>query len=427
MNLCKIGIKNVLLTFFDKNHTMNRMQTTLINEVPVIFFERKDAPLYIRVIFQAGARYDEKEGTAHFLEHMLASGSAKFSTKDLLAEYIENVGGQFDLFTNHDTITLNAQVADSSDLQIAIDILDQMINHSLFSPESLEKERGSIFSEQANRKSNQKEFVVSVYQKLFFQNTSLEKSILGTKESLSSISLEDLLKFKEKNITKNRMSVIVAGDIEIEILKKELEKILPKERGEEISLEKPLPIIKDKLVDLENYPSKQASLIIGFRTRNFTLKDKVCGDICAAYLGGGRASLLIKELRYKKGLVYDIFAYNINHPDRGTFTIRTNCESDNFSNVLKKIKEEVEKFIQEGITEEKFSFIKSKIEKTFKIKLQTSKSWVEQNEKFLVSDYILKLNQITTEDIREYLVKNLNPEEMYIAVCGPESLKESLD
>jgi len=403
------------------------MQTILINEVPVIFFERKDAPLYIRVIFQAGARYDEKEGTAHFLEHMLAAGCQKFPTKDLLAEYIENVGGQFDLFTNHDTITLNTQIADSSDLNIALDVLEQMINHSLFSSEILEKERGSIFSEQANRKSNQKEFVVDVYQKLFFQNTPLEKSVLGTKESLSSISLEDLLKFKEKNITKKRMSVVVSGDIEIEILKKELERILPKVVGEEISLEIPLPVLKDKLTDIEIYPSKQASLIVGFRTRHFTLKDKVCGDICATYLGGGRASLLIKELRYKKGLVYDIFAYNINHPDRGTFTIRTNCESSNFSEVLNTIKKEVEKFIQEGIPEEKFSFTKSKIEKTFKIKLQTSKSWVEQNEKFLVSNYILELNQITTKDIKEYLRKNLDLEEMYTAVCGPESLKESLD
>jgi predicted Zn-dependent peptidase len=403
---------------------LKQAQTSLVEGVEIKFFEKKDAPIYIRFIFQAGSRYDKKEGTSHFLEHMICAGSEKFPSKDLLAEYIESVGGQFGLFTTFDSIYLNIQIAEASDLNMAMNLFDQMINHSLFSLDIIERERGAIFSEQSLKKTNQKDYVYVINQKLLFQKTILEKTILGTKETVANITIDDLVEFKNKNLTKDNLSIIVSGDLDLNKFKSELLKVLPQSSNENKKEIKKLPIIKENKGLFEIYQATQASLIFGFRLNNFDLKNKVCADICADYLGGGRASLLIKELRYKRGLVYSIFVQNKIFLDSGIFIIKTDCGAEVFSETTKVIKESIENLYKNSISEEKIDFIKTKIKKSFKIKVQNSQSIVEQNELFSVVDYIEMLNSISTTDIKSFIIENLDPQDAHLSVCGSESVKE---
>lgn len=397
--------------------------------IPFHHFQRKGAPLYIRIMIRAGSRYDEKSGAAHFLEHMLCAGTKKFPSKDLIAEYIENIGGMFSLSTDNEFIRINVEVAEEKDLPAAITVIDEMINNPLFDSKTLETERGSILSEYTGKKANQKEFVWVVYRRLFFQKTDMEKITLGTPDSIKSISAKDLISFKEKYFRRENIKVISAGDIDIEKIANELEKVFPNFVEQKKKTRPRLPIFRDKDFDIEIYPSRQASIFVGFRTNLMTLKDQICADICANYLGDGRSSLLNNELRYKRGLVYSTFSFMQNHEDCGAFGVRTDCEVEKYKDVISTIDLVLENFKKEGISLDKLSNVKSKIIKSSIIKLQTSENLVSRSDRIAaafneqsIDSYLSRLKEITAKDIKTYIDNNLKDEWHYTAVCGPKSI-----
>ncbi len=389
--------------------------------------------MFLRVLIKAGSRYDTKSGTAHFLEHMLCAGSKNFLSKDLLAEYIENVGGKFALSTDGEFIRIDLEAPEAGDLPTILTVLDEMLNNSLFNPDSFETERGSIFTEFLNRKSNQKEFVWEVYRRLFFQQTELSKSNLGDEDSIKSITNSDILEFKNRRFARDNFTVISSGDIDVQILADGLKKIFPS-RINEFVVSETLPIIREKWSDIEPYNSKQVNIIIGYRIPALNILSKVCGDICGEFLAGSRSSFFNKELRYKRGLVYSVSYIHKFYEDAGVLAIRTDCEKSRFEEVLKIITEEFKNLSENSISSEKLELVKNKIIKSFKIKLQTSESWVTQNEILTtvsdnksILDYINILEKISEKDMGDYLKNTFKEEHLFLALCGDKTISDDLN
>ncbi len=396
-----------------------------LEDIPVRFHQKKDAPIYIRVQFLAGSRFDEKEGTAHFLEHMMCAGSQKFTTKNLLAEYIEAVGGNFALSTSSDYINIDIQVPTKDEMKIAVVILDEMVNHSLFEPATLETERGSILSEQVIAKNAQRSYIHTVFKKLAYQKTDIAKNVLGTKESVMTITTEDLKKHRTKYIHRQTLKILVVGDISEEELIKEMRGINWATGPCFIVVN--LPIVANQLFVLEIYNSKEATLRAGFRLSTFDIKNRICGDILAEFLGSSRSGILSQELRYKRGLIYSASAHHFQSIDGGTFSVTTSTEVKNFAEVLSVIKQIIEDLIAQGIPASTLKYIKSKILKSMKIDLQTSKAWVNYIENYDLEETSRYLEDISEGDIKNYINQNFAIDKFFVAVCGPEDLRMILE
>jgi predicted Zn-dependent peptidase len=175
---------------------------TLKNGSSLFLLRKSGAPLYIRTSVNAGTRWNNIPGTAHFVEHMIIAGSKKFPSKNLLVEEIEKVGGEISAFTNFDTISVNAQVAEKNDLSIATDILSEMLCNSLFDPSVIENERGAILSELRSKKSNPSRYVFDLFSSLVFQNTYMKYPTLGNEESIKQIGRSDIKNFGLKAISR---------------------------------------------------------------------------------------------------------------------------------------------------------------------------------------------------------------------------------
>jgi predicted Zn-dependent peptidase len=410
-----------------------KLQIEEVCGVKIFHFQKKGAPLYISAIVQSGARYDKKLGVAHFAEHMICAGSENFPSKDKLAEYIENAGGNFSLETDSDTIRINVVVADMDDLSVAISTLDEIINKPIFDTKTFENERGSILSEYASKKANQDKFIWDVYRRLFFQKTNVEQSVIGDQNSISSISIEDIILFKKEHFSRDNFSIISCGDVDVKKITEKIEPVLSKlPLSSKIAIEKisRLPIFADKLNDIEIYSqSKQANLIMGIRTKTDNLIDMVCGQICANYLAVGRASLLMKKLRYEKGVVYGVSAFSNVYADRGVFVIQTSCEMAKFSDVKRIIADSLRNLNNDSAFFENLNIFKTRLKKSFTVKLQTSESWVKYNnslaimpDSYSVFDYLSVINDINAGKMENYLLKNFSDNPIFTAVCGPEKL-----
>lgn len=402
-------------------------QRNLKNGAQVFLFKRSGMPIYIRASFFAGSRFDEITGTAHFLEHILTAGTQKFPSKNLIAEYIQEVGGEFSAGTSNNVLHFNVEIPEKSDLRIGVEVIRECLTRSLFDSKIIETERGSIYSEINAKRSNPKEYVWEVSRRITLSPTNASRSTLGTIEEVSSIHPDLLKSFFNTHIHSGNVAFIVSGDVEIDSLLSELEKIdLP--AGEKFIIDAPLPIVRDKIFEVENYPNlDQLQVVLSNRVLFDSYKEYCAFAVLNNILAVGRGSRLMTKLRYKTGIVYSISGSLFEGPDYGTFGINFSCDKKNYEQAKQLIFGEFENLKKNNIENSEFQRTKSKISKGLIRLRQTSESWVKahENEALFNSssmktseDYINTINELTVKDIKHVIDKYLIEKDFYTAVCG---------
>ena len=95
----------------------------------------------------AGSRHETEtnNGVAHFLEHMAFKGTTKRSALKI-AEEIEAVGGYLNAYTSKEVTAYYARVL-KNDTPLALDILADIFQNSIFDPAELDREREVILQE----------------------------------------------------------------------------------------------------------------------------------------------------------------------------------------------------------------------------------------------------------------------------------------
>lgn len=395
----------------------------LSNGSKLFHFQRKNSPISIKASFLGGSRYDKKIGTAHFLEHMLVAGSKKFTSKNLLAGYIERIGGEFGARTNGDILQFNVHMAETSDLKVGIEVLREILCNPLFSEAIIESERGAILAEIGGQKSSPREAIWEVYRRLFYQKTPLAQSILGTPESVASITKADLLDFYSRYLTAGRLTYITSGDVDVDVIASALDASIAIPHASRLT-PSPLPIIREVLFDEETYPGKQAHAIVGYRILPEDLIEEVALYLLDELLAVGRSARLVTELRYKQGLIYNLSSLKTRGPDSGVWAVQTACIAGNIPKVLDTVHKELITIASSGISEEELVFIKTKTIKSKIRMLQRSEAWVDFHAPLVqfetvrtIEDYFSALEHIGTSDIKRVAAKYLSVDP-FVAICG---------
>lgn len=406
-----------------------RHEATLSNGIRFIFFERPGAPLSLRAHFFGGSRFDQpgKEGLAHFMEHMIVAGTKRFPTKDKLAAHIEQYGGGFSAFTGLEGLAVNIAVADPTDVNILTEILDEILTKGLFNEKTLETERGAILKEIGERKSNPSEMLWELYAKLFFQDLDMGRSVLGSEESVRSISKSDIVNYYNTALVSGKTVYVGSGGISPEDLIPKLEPIsLP--ISEKLRIEKALPVVRKETILVEPYVGKdQVHLMIGFRTCECFHQDTPALGVIATILGGGRASTLTRLLRQEKGLVYSVSASSSSYSDTGTWKVKTSTSRDKVQEAIDIICNEFNRTSEGKLTSSELQFAKDKIIKFQRMGLQTSGSWVDFHSyrelitptaHWTVENFVQEVSSVTIEDLARVGSKYFTKGSWFLAMCG---------
>lgn len=412
-----------------KDFTAEKSEVILSNGSHLIVLNRPGMPVYLRAAFLSGSRFDPegKEGLAHFIEHMLVAGTEHFPTKDKLASYIERFGGDIGASTGGEMLNINVSVGDPNDLKEAVKILGEILNKPLFDEESIENERGSILRELGDRNSTPREIVWDVYRKLFFQGTSVGRSILGSMDSINNIRKQDLVKFYKSLMTSGRMVIVISGGIGIEEVKELAEQELLVPVSEKITFSQDLAVLREDSVLIEPYSNTpQVHLVFGFRAANAFSSDIPVLNLIAEVLGGGRAAILTKKLRYEKGLVYGVGCQTVGMSDGGSFIVKTSTSKDKLQELLDITTAEISKISQNGLIDEDISFAKEKMIKSKREQMQTSSSWVNFHstdeligkKDWSLTKYIEEISSVTSEQTKLVAQKYFGENNWYLAVCG---------
>ena len=267
-----------------------------------------------------GTRHERPEinGIAHMLEHMAFKGTRRRSAR-AIAEEIEDVGGHLNAFTSREFTAYHATVL-RGDETLAVDMLADILQNSVFDEDELERERAVILQEIGQTNDTPDDVVFDHFQEIAFPDQPVGRSVLGTAEIVSNMPREALQGYMDEHYSPSRMVFSAAGNIQHDAMVRLVEDAfdhLPGGGGGHIG--EPARYVGGEFRELRDL--EQAHLVLGFEGIKFTDPDYYPLSVLSVVLGGGMSSRLFQEVREKRGLVYAIYTFASSYSDSGLFGV----------------------------------------------------------------------------------------------------------
>ncbi len=249
---------------------------------------------------RAGARSeaDNEHGLSHLLEHMAFKGTHTRSATQI-AEEIEAVGGEVNAATSVETTSYYARVL-KDDVPLAIDILSDILNNSVFDPHELEREQHVILQEIGAAEDTPDDRVFDLFTSASYPNQPIGRTILGTPQTVQATSAPMLAHYLNEHYHGPDMVLSAAGAVDhdaVVALASERFNALPATKGPKPSGASYAGGDMREPRDLQ-----ETQVILGFEGKPYTSDRFHAAQVLSAIIGGGMSSRLFQEVREKRGL-----------------------------------------------------------------------------------------------------------------------------
>ena len=301
-------------------------------------------------VVNAGSRDEpeEKEGLAHFIEHLLFKETERRNTNQILNR-LELVGADLNAYTTKEYTCIHASFL-KPHLERTIDLFEDILFHSTFPQEELEKERGVILDEIASYLDQPEEAVQDDFEELLFKGHPLGKNILGTTESVSKLSQADIREFIAANYNTSEMVFAVIGDHGLKTLVKLAEKYFGNVSTNTAVKHRQKPAeLFSETIRVER-PISQVHCIIGNRAYPAGHHHKTGLLLLNNLLGGvGMSNRLNLEIREKYGIAYTIESNYAPFSDTGIFSIYFGTDPEKAAKADKLVHRELKKLREQKL------------------------------------------------------------------------------
>ena len=376
-----------------------------------------------------GSRYEDKtiHGVSHFLEHMLFKGTEKRNAKQI-AESLETVGGQINAFTSKEFTCFYARVL-SENFRLASDVLSDMFLHSLFREDELEKEKNVILEEIKMYEDTPDELVHDVFARTIWQDNSLGQSIIGTAETVQSLTRERLINYYRDTYVPENIVVAIAGKITRDQVIDTIGSLFEGFNGGP----NPFKTLAPQVSGGTKYVSKdieQVHLCLGNPGLSNQDTNIYALLILNSVLGGGVSSRLFQKVREEKGLTYSIYSYHSGYTDTGLFGIYAGTSPKSVDSVIAIILEQINNIKRHGVTDEELSRTKQQIKGSILLGLENVSSRMNRLGKSEISfgriitpeEVVESVLNVKNELIIDTARRIFQADKFSLAVIGPGTL-----
>lgn len=324
--------------------------------IPMPSFESATA----LVMVGAGSRYEtpKNSGISHFLEHMAFKGTEKRPSAMDISSLIDGIGGEFNAFTGKEYTGYYVKAA-KSNVDVTLDVLSDMLQHSKLDPVEIDKEKGVIIEEINLYEDMPMRKIGDIYEHLLYGDTPMGWDIAGEKKIIQQITRDDFASYVSSLYSPDNMTVVVAGGIDEEEMKAKVESYFGgmkkfntiKAPGVVEKQDKPQVLIKEK-------KTEQIHIALGVRAVSLDNPEKYPLSVLASIMGGGMSSRLFSEVREKRGLAYYVRTHSDEYVDCGSVVSLAGIDP-------KRVKEAVEVMMVEyrKIAEGKMQVTKEELTK----------------------------------------------------------------
>ena len=368
------------------------------------------------------AEGDLPQGTAHFVEHTIFKGTKHFSASRINS-YLDRLGGELNAYTTKEEIVLHATVL-REDIWKAVGLLMEIATRATFPEHEIETERGVIIDEIISYKDSPSDDIFDTFESRFFEGSPLGRLILGTVESVGSITVEDLKAYYRRNFIPSNMALCIVASGDEEKLERQMlalagkyitpgedQMVIPGE--DRVSSSRHFDITEDK-------HNHEANALLGAEAPSLYSPDceRVTAALLTNILGGPSSnSMLGAYLREKHGWVYSIECAYAQFHETGMITISLGCEKENLRKCLRAVERILAKICSAPLSEAKLKAAKKQLLGQLAISGEGGETQCLSMGKSMISfGKIMKdeqtralIDAITAEDLHRMAVRTFSP------------------
>ncbi len=390
----------------------------------------------VLVFAGAGSRYEtnEQRGISHFLEHMFFKGGQKYKTTQEVSAAIDGVGGDFNAFTGKEYAGYYVKVA-SQEIELACDVLSDMLLHASFPQEEIEKERGVIMEEERMYQDTPMYRAGWDFEELLYGDCPLGWDTIGTEKLIKSVNQADFQRHKDELYTPDNLVVTFAGKVTPEqsmmLAKKFFAPIGGKKKKDFLPLKK----YGSKKVYLRTKNTEQAHLVLGFPGLPALDPDHFAIKILSVILGGNMSSRMFLNIREAKGLCYYIATELDNYLDGGSLSTRAGIDQSRLHEAISAIRHEYEVCAEKGVTDAEVRRAKDYLKGKITLGLEDSEERAHFYGKQAlmypkirtIEEYFVEIEKVTQAQVNQVAKKILRIEELRLVVIGKEESEGKLE
>ena len=318
-----------------------------------------------------GSRHERREsnGVAHFIEHLLFKGTERRSALDIARE-IDSVGGVLNAFTSREYVCYYAKVLDKF-LPRAVDLLTDIFLHSVFDAEEIEKERRVVLQEINMMEDTPDDLIHDLFHQHFWTGHPLGMSILGDADSVSGLTRDGIVAYRQQMYRGDDVIVTAAGNLTHEELIVLLEphlQAIATGNGRVASA----PPVYERRIELVEKDLEQLHVCLGLKGVEQDHPKRYDAFIMNAILGGSMSSRLFQEVREKSGLAYSVYSYIASHADAGSLVVYAGASPDNGTQLLEIMLKELGRFKTELVPDEQLEGAREQLKGNLQLSLESS-------------------------------------------------------
>ncbi len=374
-------------------------------------------------------------GAAHFLEHLLFKSTPTRTAVDI-AQAVDAVGGELNAFTAKEHTCYYAHMLDS-DLELAVDLVADVVLNGRCAAEDVELERDVVLEEIAMRDDDPEDALADLFLEALFGNHPVGRPVIGTVDSVSAMTRDQLHSFHVRRYTPERMVVAVAGNVDhdevVGLVREHFGPHLVRGRQSLAPRKGTGRVTGRPQLMLVNRESEQTHVMLGVRTPGRYWEHRWALQVLNTALGGGLSSRLFQQVRESRGLAYSVYSAVDTFADSGALSVYAACQPERFGEVARVAAQVLESVARDGITEAECRIAKGSIRGGLVLGLEDSGSRMNRigrselnfGEHRSIDRTLRNLERVTVDEVNA-VARRLLGRAYGVAVAGPYRSKRSL-
>ena len=389
---------------------MHYFSHTFASGLRIIHLPMISSVAYCGFVINAGSRDEasDEHGYAHFVEHLIFKGTSKRRSWHILNR-MENVGGELNAYTTKEE-TFVYSIFMTKDFERAVELITDMITHSQFPANEIEKERDVVLDEIQSYEDNPAELIIDDFENVLYKGHPLGHDILGNRRTLKKFETATGFSFIRRHYTAGNMVFFSMGEMKIN----DIIRIAGKYFAEIPTNTFPCCRIKPQPTQprllVKKKKTHQTHVVTGGQAYDMHNGKRSTLFLLNNILGGpGMNSRLNVSLREKHGLVYHVESHITSYTDTGLCSIYFGTDPKNKEKAFQLVKNELQYLCDNKMSDTQLHKAKKQTfgqmvlahENKEALFLRLGKAFLHYNRYDSLSEIFQKIEQVTPQQIRE--------------------------
>jgi len=381
----------------------------------------------VGVWLRRGSRHEPSRinGISHFIEHLVFKGTQNRTAREI-ALTMDSVGGQMDAFTSKEYTCFYAKVLDSH-LEVALDLLGDILRRPRFDPVELERERKVVLEEIQMVDDTPDDLIYDMFFENFYPRNALGRPIQGTAKSVGGMSRRQLLNWFGDVYRPENLLVVAAGNVKPARLKKLATRAFGDlSRGKRSREKVTSPRPRGGVVTRNRRELAQMHLLLGVPAFPEKHRGRFPLYVFNTILGGTMSSRLFQKIREERGLAYSVYSALNAFVDSGFLNVYLATSPEKGNEAVRLVLDELRQLRDDGPTPDELTAAKEHLKGSLMLSLESTGSRMSNlarqeiyyGKQFTLSETLGGVENVSAADVRRVARKLLTGARPGLAAVG---------